>query len=92
MGELNSTITRIPLNIHIAFIRSILEYRAIVYDNCTKEEATNLEKVQIAAARVVVGAKRGTSHRLLYSETRWETLEERRKKQRLKMLFKIKHD
>jgi hypothetical protein len=51
-----------------------------------------MEAVQLAAARVVTGATRGTSHRLLYSELKWEKLEERRKIHRLKMYYKIKND
>ena len=78
--------------LYIAYIRSILEYSAIVFDNCTKEEAKKLEKVQIAAARVVTGAKRGTSHMLLYEELKWETLADRREKQKLKMFYKIKNN
>jgi hypothetical protein len=41
------------------------------------------------AARLVTGATRGTSHALLYMETGWETLKERRRKQKLKMMYKI---
>ena len=76
----------------MSYIRPILEYSAIVFDNCTEEESDKLEKVQLAAARVVTGAKRGTSHALIYEELKWDTLKERRYRQRLKMLYKIRND
>ena len=78
--------------LYLSYIRSILEYSAVVFDNCTKEESYKLEKVQLAEARTVTGPKRGTSHQLLYEETKWDKLEDRRKKQKLKMFYKIKYN
>ena len=73
----------------MAYIRPILEYGSIVWRNCIKGEADNLEKIQLSAARVVCGLKKGTSPQAIYDETGWIKLEERRVQQSLIMLFKI---
>ena len=41
--------------IYVSFIRPILEYADIVWDNCTQYELNALEKIQIEAARIVTG-------------------------------------
>ena len=60
------------------FVLPILDYGDIVYNNCSEADKDTLEDVQIAAARVVTGAKCRTSHQLLYSETGWRPLRQRR--------------
>ena len=77
--------------LYIAFIRSKLEYANIVWDNCSKHLSDLLEGVQYRAGKIVSGAIHRTSHELLYKELGWERLEERRKKQRLKIFYKILH-
>ena len=76
----------------LIYIRPLLEYGSIVWNNCTKEEEEILEKIQREAARLVCGAKRGTSHEELYREVAWEKLKERREKQCQIMLYKIIHN
>ena len=61
--------------LYMTYVRPILEYCNIIWDNCTKKETDEIEAVQLAAARIVTGGKRGTRHRLLYEETQWKTLE-----------------
>ena len=39
--------------IYISFIRFLLEYADVVWDNCTQQEANELEKIQNEAARIV---------------------------------------
>ena len=78
--------------LYFSFVRPILEYSDAVYDNCTGQQSKNLKEAQLAAARAMTGATRGTSHRLLYEETKWETLASRRKNHRLKMYYKICKD
>ena len=56
------------------------------------EEEEILEETQREAARLVSGAKRGTSHIELYREVAWEKLKDRREKQCLIMLYKIMHN
>jgi hypothetical protein len=79
-------------SLYYSYVRPILEYCDVIYDNCTKAESEKLDAVQLAAARVVTGATRGMSHRLLYSELKWEKLEERRRVHRLKTYYKIIKD
>ena len=41
--------------IYTSFIRPILEYGDVVWDNCSQYEKQEIEKVQIEAARIVTG-------------------------------------
>ena len=66
--------------IYFSFIRSLLEYTDVVWDNCTQYEANELEKIQNEAARIVTGATRLVSVDLLYTETGCDTLISRRNK------------
>jgi hypothetical protein len=92
LRNLGNKLDRESLNkLYVAFIRPILEQNNIVWSNCTQGEAEKLELVQLKAARAVCGAKKGTSHRELYEEIKWETLKDRRERQCLIMLFKMKH-
>ena len=42
-------------NICFTFVCPIMEYADVVWDNCTKYEADELEKIQLEAARIVTG-------------------------------------
>ena len=57
--------------LYIAFIRPILEYGNIIWDNCTQEESDLIESVQQAAARIVTGLRKGTPRWKLYKELGW---------------------
>ncbi len=74
---------------YISFIRPILEYGNIIWANCQEHEKKEIEDVQLDAARVVTGAVRGTSHEVIYKDCGWETLEKRRERQQMCMLYKI---
>lgn len=74
------------------FIFPILDYGDFLYDNCLEEYADNLESVLIAAARVITGAKRGTSHQLLYRETGWKSLRQRRQIHKTLKMYDIIHN
>jgi hypothetical protein len=39
------------INIYLSFIRPILEYGNVIWDNCTQNEANLLESVQVEAGR-----------------------------------------
>ena len=41
--------------IHISFIRPLLEYADVVWDNCTRYKVSAIENVQLEAARIVTG-------------------------------------
>ena len=75
--------------LYFVFIRPILEYGDILWDNCSQVCSDKLEKVQLAAARVVTGATSTCSSSLLYEETKWEKLEKRREKHKLIHFYKI---
>jgi hypothetical protein len=75
--------------LYMTYVRPILEIGGCVWVNCTKIENEKLEKKQIEAARVVTGAKKGTSHHELYRETGWQTLAARRTNQCLVLLFRM---
>jgi len=74
---------------YLSFIRPIIEYGSILYDSCGKSDSSKLEGVQLEAARLVTGAKRGTSHSALYRELGWHTLKERRTMHKLTKMYSI---
>lgn len=43
------------IKIYFAFIRPVLEYGDVVWDNCTDEQSNLLESIQIEAARIITG-------------------------------------
>ena len=53
MRKFKYTLDRKSLEtIYITFIRPILEYADIIWDNCTQQEKNYLEKIQLEAARI----------------------------------------
>ena len=77
--------------IYFTFIRPRLEYACQVWDNCTDRDKDLIENVQRSAARIVTGAKKGTSHHLLHKELQWQPLSERRSQIKLLHMHKIVH-
>ena len=77
--------------IYFAFVRPILEYGSIVWDSAPRHEKhfTEMEKLQIQAARIVTGCNNYASKLLLYRDTGWDTLRDRRERQRLILFYKI---
>ena len=75
-------------SLYFSFILPCLEYASVVWDGCTQTDR-DLESIQLAAARIITGAMSRTSHSKIYEETGWETLSERRRKQKLVLMFKI---
>ena len=73
-----------------AHVRPVLEYASSVWDPHTRKEIEQIEKVQRRAARFVTNNyKRTDSVSDMIKKLRWQTLEQRRKKARLSMLYKI---
>jgi hypothetical protein len=72
-----------------SFIRPIMEYGDIIWDNCTAGNSELLESVQYQSARVVTGAIKGTSSNSLRQELAWEELSIRRKIHKLSYFYKI---
>ena len=75
--------------IYFTFIRPKLEYAHIVWSDCSQKNQSLLEKCQLRAARIVTGAKKGTSHTKLYDELSWPTLSERRDQAKLLKIHNI---
>ena len=75
----------IYIYIYISFIRPLLEYADVVWDNCTQQEANELEKIQNEAARIVTGATKLASIQSLMSES----LTSRREKHKLVLFYKM---
>ena len=93
MRKLKFTIDRKSLEIiYISFIRPLLEYSNVVWDNCTEAEKSELEKIQHEAARIAIGATKLISISNLMKETGWESLQERRRKHKLVLFYKMKNN
>ena len=54
---------------YFSFIRPLLEYADVIWDNCFQYEANELEKIQNEAARIVTGATKLVSINNLLKET-----------------------
>ena len=92
MRKLKYVLDRVSLEkIYIAFIRPLLEYADVIWDNCAQYEVVELEKAQHEAGRIVTGATRLISIDKLYSEIGWETLSSRRKFHKLVLFYKMTH-
>lgn len=74
---------------YVSFVRPLLEYGDVLFDACTKKEAIELEAVQISAAQLVTGAKRRSSHELLYKELGWQSLQIRRYIHKMTKIYDI---
>ena len=74
--------------IYLTFIRPILAYADVVWDNCTNYGKQELDKIQTEAARIVTGATKLVSLHAAFDEVNWEPLEAGRMKHRLLLLYK----
>ena len=75
---------------YLSFIRPVMEYGDIIFDNSPDYCKDKLEKINIEAARIITGATKLVSLNKLYTESGFESLETRRKKHKLTEFFKIK--
>ena len=92
MRKLKFTLDRKSLQtIYISFIRPLLEYVDVVWDNCTQYEENELEQIQNEAPRIVTGATKLVSIQSLLSETGWESLTSRREKHKLILYYKMQN-
>lgn len=90
MRRLKFKIDRKSLEIiYTAFIRPILEYADVIWDNCTQYEKQELEKIQNEAARIATGTTKLISLVNLNKEIRWDPLEKRRKDHKLTLFYKM---
>ena len=75
--------------LYITYIRPLLEYGDIIWDNCSLTNKIYIDTLQVEAARIVTGGTKLYSIHSLYSETGWETLQLRRYKHKLFQLDKL---
>ena len=75
--------------IYLVFIRPLLEYGDIIWDNSLQSEKQELENIQIKATRIATGATKVVSIAAFYRETRWDSLDERRRKHKLTLFYKM---
>ena len=75
--------------IYLVFIRPLLEYGDIIWDNCSQYEKNELDKIQNEAARIATGATRLVSLNNLYREVCWESLHKRRQDHKLTLFYKM---
>jgi hypothetical protein len=68
---------------YISFIRPLMEYADVIWDNQKQNLINKLENIQLNAARIVTGGTRSTSHDSLYEEAQWEKLKDRRNNHKL---------
>ena len=78
--------------IYKSFIRPLLEYADVIWNNCTQQNKNELELIQLEAARISTGATKLVSVANLYIETGWETLDARRNKHKLVLFYKMFND
>ena len=64
--------------IYTAFIRPLLEYGDIIWDNCSQYEKQELDKMQNESARIATGATRLVSISTLCKKIGWDSVEKRR--------------
>ena len=79
-------------NIYMSFIRPLLEYGSVIYDNCTSGMAEMLENVQRQAAITITGAYNNTNHTRLLKECGLPLLSQRRKFAKIILINKIIKD
>ena len=84
------TVHRVALNqIYLYYVLPLFEYSSIVWDNCTVQHSSTLDKLQNEAARIVTGLTRSVSLENLYRECGWVPLSIRRNEQKLASMYKI---
>ena len=90
MRHLKTRLDRLSLQIiYFSFIRPILEYGDVVWDNFSQGLKDQLDKVRNEAARIVTGCTKLVAIRDLYQESGWETLSERKRKHKLIFCYKM---
>jgi hypothetical protein len=74
---------------YFSYVRPILEYADVIWDNCPNYIKEKLEHINYEAARIITGATKLTSIRILLQECGMETLEERRNKHKILLFHKM---
>ena len=77
---------------YISFIRPLMEYADVIWDNQKQNLINKLENIQLNAVRIVTGGTRLTSHDSLYEETNCEKLKDRRNNHKLVLFHKMNYN
>ena len=76
-------------NYYKSAIRPLIEYAAVIFDNCSNNDNLRLENVQRRAALVCTGAMKRTETVKLLSDLNWDTVKSRRNTAKLVLYYKI---
>ena len=88
MRKFKFTFSRVALNqIYLSYVLSIID-SCVVWDGCTVQYINSLQKLQNEAAHIVTGLTRSVSLDNLYRECGWVSLAERRRQQKLILMYK----
>lgn len=77
---------------YTTFVRPIVEYADIVWDNCSNMLKNEIESIQNEAARIVTGATKLCNIHKILTDLKWETLATRRKHHRLIQFYKMQNN
>ena len=77
------------LVIYTSFVRPVLEYGSVLFDNCSQTMSDMIERVQRQAALAITGAYAHTNHVNLLRETGLSLLSIRRTVSKIILIFKI---
>ena len=77
--------------IFFTYIRSLLEYAYIIWDNCSQQECNDIKKIQLEAVRIITGLTKLVETNKLFKEFGWLKLSERRDLHKLFLFFKMDH-
>ena len=72
-----------------AHVRPILEYGDVIYAECSEQDSLKLEKLNLKALRIITGCTISTTRANLYTESKIQPLELRRKNHKLLLFYKI---
>jgi len=74
---------------YFVFVRPIIEYADVVWAGAYFTDLVKLDKLQVDAMRLVTGCTKRSNIANLYKDCNWESLNIRRDKHILKMIYKI---
>ena len=77
--------------LYISYIRPIVEYSDVAFDNISDGDNTRLIRMQKRAGKTVSGAIKGTAYATILSELGWESLQARRERRKLILFADIVH-
>ena len=77
---------------YISFVRPIIEYSNVVWDNCSNFLKIEIELIHHEAARIVSGATKLCNINKLLNDLKWDSLEKRRQNHKLILFYKMQNN